>query len=350
MKQTAAKTMEQTAAPGMKHDRSRVIFLVGATGTGKSRVAVSLAKRWGGAICNADSIQLYRRLDVGSAKPSPAERALCPHFLFDLIEPPQVATVGDYHRIFFAKMKEIEDQYPVVIVVGGTGFYFQALEKGLWPIPPANEQMQKEFYRRIEAGQAPQLHEELQQLDPPSAARIHVHDHYRLVRALDIIHSTGKPLTQILSDHQKSGSHFAYPLLKIALKSTPEELASSIRARTDEMLKKGLLHEVQGLVSEGFAKWEPLQSVGYKQCLGFLERRQPGAGDNSDGTDDSDGMADVDGAEVNLGLAELQKEIVKETLKLAKKQRTWFQRDKEIRWFHPAEISAMEDLVSTFLL
>lgn len=302
----------------------KVVFWVGATGTGKSSLALELAPRFGAAIVNADSVQMYRRLDIGSAKPSVAERKTLPHFLFDFVNPPETLTAGEFNRRFFELTEDIAGQVPVILVVGGTGFYYQAIEKGLLPIPKANTEYQTRVFADIaESGGAERYHAELATLDAETAKRIHVRDHYRIVRALDIIHATQKPLSKILAEHQSGGPRFPFPLLKVGLRRPKDELESIIRIRTGRMIADGWIDEVRGLLQDGLGEWEPLRSVGYKQCVEFLSNQ--------------------------ISAADLPDKIVQETMKLAKKQRTWFGRDSEIQWFHPSEKPAIEQKLDAFL-
>lgn len=300
------------------------VFVVGATGVGKSNLALNWAAAHTGAIVNADSVQMYEKLNIGSAKPTPAERARIPHFLFDFVTAPDTVTAGEFNRHFFSIMSQLEKRFSVIFVVGGTGFYFQAIERGLLPIPPANVKFQESLLAKLaeEGGEA--LHAELASLDPVAANRIHVRDHYRIARALDIIHATGKSVTSILQAHAESGPRFPYPLLKIGVRRPREELAEIVRQRAHQMLSMGWLAEVKGLLDEGLGDWEPLRSVGYKQCVEFLRKQS------------TDEKALVD-------------EIVQETMKLAKKQKTWFQRDPDIHWIHPEQAAEAETLIADFV-
>lgn len=302
----------------------KVVFWVGSTATGKSSLALDLAPQFGAAIVNADSVQMYQRLDIGSAKPTRDEQRRAPHFLFDCVKPPETVTAGEFNRRFFELTDEIKNKFPVIFVVGGTGFYYQAIEKGLLPIPKANPAYQAKIFAGIEkSGSAEKYHQELKRLDPETGGRIHVRDHYRIARALDIIQATGKPVSQILHDHETSGPKFPFPLLKIGLKRPKEELEPLVRERTTRMIADGWIDEVRGLLSDGLKDWEPLRSVGYKQCVEFLSNE--------------------------LSSQELPDKIVQETMKLAKKQRTWFSRDPAIEWFHPSEKARLHSKLETFL-
>lgn len=283
-----------------------VIFVVGTTASGKSEWALRLAQEFGGVIFNCDSLQVYKRLDIGTAKPSLEERSLVPHHLFDYVSPPKEMTAGQYHRDFFEEIDKIPSGTPV-FVVGGTGFYFMALEKGMYPVLPVPEEIQKAVLVDLEKEDGPaRLHQELMAADPEYGAKIHISDRYRLGRAIELLRSQGRSVTEIQREFSESQAPFPYPLLKVGPSWDRDVLKERIYLRTRKMLASGLIEEVRGLLDEGLESWAPMSSVGYKETLSFLR------GD--------------------LREDQLLEEIAKNTRQLAKRQRTWFQRDKEIHW------------------
>src|SRR6185312_163592 len=176
----------------------KVVFVVGTTASGKSDLALKLAQKFSGAIINCDSIQLYQNLNIGSAKPTQEERALVPHFLFDVVPEGQEITAGQYVKLCEETLKKIEKQFPVAFVVGGTGFYFQALEKGMYPTGHADEAMKQQVEEELSTPDgALQLYEELKAKDPIAAQRIFPNDHYRLGRAIELMRVHGKSLTEV---------------------------------------------------------------------------------------------------------------------------------------------------------
>lgn len=288
----------------------KVVFLVGATASGKSSLALDLAERFGGAILNSDSVQVYQDLLIGSAAPTVEEKRRVPHFLFQEVPPPNRITAGDYARMAMNHLENLKRKFPLVLIVGGTGFYLMALENGMLPVEKADPEIQSELEASLEEeGGARKLHEELCAKDPIAGKRISVADHYRLVRALEVIRRTGRPLSEIEKEHRETRPPFPYPLLKLGVRVAREKQRERIVLRTRKMLEEGLLEEVRGLMGRGLADWEPLQSVGYKEALRFLR-----------------GDSDIP------DLKALEEKIVQSTLKLAKKQKTWFQRDAEIHW------------------
>ena len=279
------------------------VLIVGPTASGKSSLGLELAEHFGGAILNCDSVQTYQRLNIGTAKPTAADFARVPHFLFDIVKPGEVLTAGDYRR---AAMDVLARELPrrMIFGVGGSGFYIQALEKGMFDVPKPSIESERAVRQRLEEKGPAAMYAELKAKDPEYAEAISPNDIYRLTRALIIIEDSGKSVTQVRREFATTA--FPYPLIKFGLNLTREELEPRVRERTKTMLKEGLLEEVRTLVNEGLTGWPAMQSVGYKECLDVL---------NGD-----------------LPEAKLFDQIVEKTLQLSKKQRTWFKRDTEIRW------------------
>lgn len=277
----------------------RVLFLMGPTASGKSNIALEVAEKTGLAIFNCDSIQVYKDLNIGAAKPTTDDFKRAPHFLYDFISYPQEYTAGDYSRDFFRELEAAKERFPGVIVVGGTGFYFKALEKGLFSAGkvPQNclDQINAEL---LEEGGEARLYQELMNVDPDSRQIIHPHDHYRLQRALGLWRTYGKTPSQ-LRDEMKEATRFPYPLQKFTLDIDKNLLEKKIALRTQSMLDGGLIEEVEALVKHGRESWSPLQSIGYREVLAFLR------------------------GEIK-NVEELQEKINISTRQLTKKQRTWF--------------------------
>lgn len=287
-----------------------VVFVVGTTASGKSQWALDMAQKFSGSVVNCDSVQLYKSLDIGAAKPTKGEMSLVPHYLYDYVPEGESMTAGNYTRDFFACMETLPSQKPA-FVVGGTGFYFQAIEKGMYPVRQTPIAIQQEIARILKTEEgAKTLYEEFQRLDPKAAQKIHPQDHYRLGRAMELIRAEGKSVTQIQKEFAETQAPFPFPLLKIGLRWDREVLRERVKLRTQKMLDAGLVAEVQGLISRGYAEWSALQSVGYKEVLTYLQEGKTQQW--------------------------LFDEIVQNTMGLAKRQRTWFQRDREIHWYDGA--------------
>jgi tRNA dimethylallyltransferase len=282
------------------------IFVVGPTASGKSDWALQEAKKNKGVIFNCDSVQLYQQVQIGAAKPTQEERQLVPHYLIDVVPAPDEITSAQYRNLFLKEVESIPESTPIY-VVGGTGFYFLALEKGLYEIEEPTGFFKAEIEKEAttEAGVI-KLLEEVKTKDPEYATKLHLNDHYRIVRAVQILRSNpDKTITQLLSA-KKEVKGLEGHIRKVGFRWKPSELEKRIRIRVKRMLNEGLVDETHVLVNKGLQNWAPLKSVGYKEVVQYLMGQIP--------------------------LSELEEQIVISTRQLAKKQRTWFQRDKEINW------------------
>ena len=280
-----------------------LVFLLGPTASGKTDWALKWADQTGGVIVNGDSVQLYRELNIGSAKPDFKKYSHIPHYLFDLVEAPQVWTAGDYRK---NALKILHRELPgrQVFVTGGSGFYIQALEKGMYPVQKASKEVVEKLKAIYKKKGLDFLYRELQKKDPEQARKVESKDHYRILRSLAIINSEGCPVSEIKK--RFSPKKLPWPYLKIGLNISREELVKRVENRTHWMLKRGLIEEVECLLKKGLENWKPLQSVGYRESVLFLKKK--------------------------LNKDTLYSQIVQNTLSLARKQKKWFQRDKNIVW------------------
>lgn len=282
----------------------RTIFVTGATATGKSAWALEVARQTGAVILNCDSIQVYQRLRVGSSLPTEAEFAQAPHHLYAFVEPGRELDAGAYRERFFEVWEGLPPEARV-LVVGGTGFYFQAVEKGMYDVPPVPEDVHRElddFYARDNA--AERAWAELQAGDPIEARRLHPGDTYRVRRALELLRSGHLPSRARDSFVPRE---FPGPLFKTTLRWERSALWKRISLRTRGMIEAGLLDETRELLAEGWGHWAPLSSVGYKQAVACLRGE--------------------------LAIEALADEIDLRTRQLAKRQETWFKRDPATRAF-----------------
>lgn len=302
------------------------VFVMGTTASGKSEIALNLALRFGGSIVNCDSLQVYRGLDIGTAKPSVQEQKRVPHHLFSSFNYPQVMTAGEYIRLFYQMIDENPDE-KIFFVVGGTGFYFKAIEKGMYPVQPPRPELKAQIERELLAPDGPRvLFQELQSRDPDYAKKIHLADHYRLVRGIEVLRAEGRTITEIQKEFLAQETEFPFPLLKIGPQRSREVLADRIRSRTTAMLSAGLIDETLGVIERGWGDWSPLTAVGYREVIQYLRE-----------------LKSIDW---------LQGAIEQSTRQLAKKQRTWFQRDPDIHWFDPeqeSELVHLDRVVMEFL-
>lgn len=289
------------------HLSHKIVFVLGPTASGKSALALELAQRTQSAVVNCDSLQVFKGLDIGTAKPSVDERSLRPHFLFDFVSLGQNFTAGDYRR---SALEVIERELPKqdLIFVGGSGFYIQALDKGMNEVLPVAPETIKALDEAEAQHGLLHLWHQLEQLDAESAKKIHPNDGYRIKRALSVIQTSGEKWSaQQAATKEEQHLSSRFHVKKIGLKWEREALHKRVVERSENMLEMGLIEEVQELVRSGFGSWAPLQSVGYKETLSYLKGE--------------------------ITRSELAPAITQSTMQLAKKQMTWFKRDPEIQWF-----------------
>ena len=295
-----------------------VLFLLGPTASGKSELALPLAEALGAEILSLDSMAVYRRMDIGTAKPSPAERARIPHHLIDLVEPWESFDAARYRREALRAMEETFDRGKRVLFVGGTPFYFQVLTKGLFSGPPADPEIRRMFLEEEEAGGEGTLHRKLARLDPAAAKRIHPRDTKRLVRALEVLEISGRPLSSLQKEWKKEEG--VLPYQGVGIQREPQVLRERIRRRVRSMLGKGLVEETRAILEAGGFSPQASAALGYKQVLAFLRGELPEE--------------------------ELEERIFLRTWRFVRKQRTWFRKFRHVRWLDPGEI---QDPLSAFL-
>ncbi|MBF0110835.1 MAG: tRNA (adenosine(37)-N6)-dimethylallyltransferase MiaA [Magnetococcales bacterium] len=246
-----------------------VVFLMGPTASGKSALGMALARQYGMEIVNADSVQIYRGFDLGSAKPTWEEREAVRHHLLDVVAPPEVYSADRYRADAWKVIADCHARQVVPLFVGGSGLYFRAVERGLACMPsidPAIRQVLREEGGRFGW---PRLHERLTRLDPELAQRIKENDSQRISQGLAVVLATGIPLSRWQRQQPTPPS---WPILKLALQWPRETLYRRIEARFDDMLERGLLREVQSLWQAGFDREHPaMKAVGYRQLFAFFD-------------------------------------------------------------------------------
>jgi tRNA dimethylallyltransferase len=286
-----------------------VIAIVGPTAVGKSELALRLAQYFSVEIISADSRQVYRYMDIGTNKPSPAERASVPHHVIDVVEPDEDFSLAMYHRLASDAVKAIEQKRRLPLLVGGSGLYVWSLVEG-WKIPQVSpdRKMRSQLEARAQQEDSHSLYRELQDIDPVAAAKINPRNIRRVIRAMEIYYATGQPPSQ-LQHKAAPGS----PLLVVGLTQERSELYRRIDHRVDKMIEKGLVEEVEQLLEKGYGPSLPSMSgIGYKEISQFLR------GD--------------------MTLPEAIDKIKYETHRLARHQYGWFRlSDSRIRWFDVGE-------------
>ena len=284
-----------------------LVAIVGPTASGKSALALRLALEHGGEIVSCDSLQVYRGLDVGSAKASLAERRAVPHHLLDVVEPDEPFSAADYARLARDAVAVLRARGVLPIVAGGTGLYLRALLHGLFEGPARDEPLRERLVALARRFGDARLHRLLARVDPLSAARIPPRDRVRVVRALEVFRATGRPIGALQQEGAAPLEGFRVGVF--GLHPGREALREAVTARTRAMLEGGLVDEVRRLVGRGLApSLRPLQAIGYRQALAVLR------GD--------------------LAAAAAEREIVAETMRFAKRQMTWFRHQQPgVRWF-----------------
>jgi tRNA dimethylallyltransferase len=296
-----------------------VIAIVGPTAVGKSELALRLAQYFPIEIISADSRQVYRYMDIGTNKPTSAERASIPHHVIDVIDPDEDFSLAMYHQLAIEAMKAIQQKGKLPLLVGGSGLYVWSLVEG-WKIPqvPPDQKLRRQLKARAEQEDSQRLYRELQDIDPVAAAKINPSNVRRIIRALEIYYATGQPPSQ---SQRKEVPSFS--VLTIGLTQKRSELYRRIDWRVDKMIQRGLVEEVEQLLKKGYSPSLPSMSgIGYKQIGQFLRGE--------------------------MTLPEAIDKIKYETHRLARHQYAWFRlSDNRIHWF---DVSGTEEKASIVAL
>jgi tRNA dimethylallyltransferase len=329
-----------------------LIIIAGPTGVGKTGLSIALAREFGGEIMNADSMQVYKLMDIGTAKPSPEERKLAPHHLLDIVYPDEVYNAASYRQDAERVIGDISGREKCAFVVGGTGLYIKALTRGLFYLPVADETMRQTLRDEMEKNGPDRLYAELKEVDPEAAEKIHSHDKVRILRAIEVFRLTGKPISVYQSEHEFSDSK--YDTLKIGLELERDKLYERIELRAREMLEAGLIDEVRGLLAAGYAKdLKPMQSLGYRHVIRYLENKSnpPSPPFSKGGNALSPPLkkGDTGGFLGEYTFDEMLRTMIRDTRRYAKRQLTWFRGDPEIKWYAPSDLSGISRQVRLFL-
>lgn len=303
-----------------------MVVVTGPTAAGKTAIATQLALRFGGEIVNADSVQVFQHLDIGTAKPSLTERARVPHHLLDVVAPDVPYNAGRYAREARSAATAIQARGGLVFLTGGTGLYIRAFLEGLIEDGPANASLRAELEREAERagveGDPDRLHRRLAARDPDAAQAIHPNDQRRIIRALELGTRTGTSASQLRAAHRFADR--PYRVLYLVLDPGVAALDERIDARAAAMIDAGLLRECRWLREHGYGpELRPLRAIGYRHM-----------------------MPVVDGADT---LANAVEGMRRDTRRFARRQRTWFRAVREAAWVHPEEGAALEKRVAAFL-
>ena len=284
--------------------------IIGPTAVGKTDISLAIARDLKAEIVGADSRQVYRHLDIGTAKPDATQRTAVPHHLIDVVDPDEALNAARFARMAWGCIGDIEARHKQSLIVGGSGLYIRALTDGLFAGPGADPHVRVALEAEARTQGLQVLYDRLAAVDPTAARRIHPHDHVRIIRALEVYTLTGKPISQWQGQWQHPSPR--RPFILIGLRREREDLRRRIAVRTEAMLHRGLVDEVRTLLAKGYPPTLPtLRSVGYGEIVAHLE-----------------GQWD---------LARAQELIERHTWRLAKRQMTWFRRVPGVHWISLTE-------------
>jgi tRNA dimethylallyltransferase len=306
----------------MAEKKQKVVVIAGPTASGKSSLAVDLSLLLQGEIINADSMQVYRHMDVGTAKPSPAERKMVPHHLLDVVDPDEEFNAAVYRSLALPAVRDVQARGRVCLVVGGTGLYIKTLLGGLLQCPPADQGLREKLHEQLEKQGLKAMYLRLEDLDPLSAKKIHAHDRVRILRALEIIELTKKPLSALVQGHGFQDS--AFQALKICLQIDRKELYHRINERSLLMVERGLVEETKNLLARGYSSdLKPMKSLGYRHAARYLEGR--------------------------YDREEMVRKLQVDTRRYAKRQLTWFRADPSVIWLDPQRKEHLVETITSFV-
>ena len=283
--------------------KEQIIFIAGPTAIGKTETAVKLAQKINAEIISCDSMQVYKGMDIITSKPSISLRKIIRHHLLNVVFPCKEYNVSKYHRDALAKVKEITKRNKIPLFAGGTGLYMSIIIDGIFKIKPPAKGIRKALYKEAELHGSVYSHNRLKKIDPEAAARIHPHDARRVVRALEVFEATGSPIS--ILQKQRSGIADKYDVRIFCLNLAREKLNKRIEGRIERMFRQGLLKEVRKLLKFKLSKTAGY-CIGIKEIKGYLG-----------------GLYDLDTAKAMMA---------RNTKAYAKRQLTWFRKDKRIKW------------------
>jgi tRNA dimethylallyltransferase len=302
--------------------KPKVIIVCGPTGIGKTATAIELAKTFNGEIIGADSMQIYRYMDIGTAKPTPDEQGQVRHHLIDFIDPDEHFDAVQYSHLAREKATRLLDRSKIPLVVGGTGLYIKSFLYGMFQSEPIDSDVRDRLTKEADEHGSDALYRQLSECDPSTAQRLHPNDTYRIIRALETFEATGKPISEYHRTHGFSEQPF--DALKIGLNMDRGLLHERINQRVDMMMAAGFVYEVITLLKKGYTpELKSMQSIGYRHIVDYLQDR--------------------------MTWEECLRTLKRDHRRYAKRQLTWFGADDEIIWKAPAQVQEIKQLVETFL-
>lgn len=305
-----------------KAEKPKIIIICGPTGVGKTAVAVVLAQHFHGQIIGADSMQVYKYMDIGTAKPTVEEQARVVHHMIDIVEPDESFDAAQFSEGGRAKIFELSRQNIIPFVVGGTGLYIKALLYGLFNADVSDPGVRERLKAEADTQGVEFLYERLSRLDPDTAKRLHSNDTYRILRALEVVESTGQSISRQQTNHGFLEQPFE--CLKIGLNMDRAVLYERINTRVDAMIAAGFLDEVEALLNKGYsANLKSMQAIGYHHLVDYVKGQ--------------------------LSWEECVRTLKRDHRRYAKRQLTWFGADSEIIWKTPQQIEELTHLVQKFI-
>ena len=286
-------------------DKIKVLVIVGPTAIGKTQLALELATEMNAEIISADSMQIYKYMDIGTAKPTIDEQKIVKHHMIDILYPDESFSAALFKNRARRAVSSIDGQGKTAILAGGTGLYIKAFTNGLFKGPKADSSLRQTLWGKSTKEGGSHLHRELADVDPVTASSVHPNDSFRIIRALEVYYLTKRPISEQREEHRFKDSPFE--TLKIGLHSDRQKLYSRIEGRIDKMIANGLVYEVKSLLDLGYTRdMNSMKGLGYKQIIGHL-----------------------------LGASSLYDaalQMKQDTKRYAKRQMTWFRADPEINW------------------
>ena len=287
-----------------------LVGIVGPTASGKSALALRLARERDGEIISCDSLQVYRGLDIGSAKPTTEEQSTVPHHMIDIVDPGEAFSAADYARRARQALGEIRARDRLPVLAGGTGLYLRALLNGLFEGPSRDEALRSRFEALADKFGDERLHRLLSHVDPEAAQQIASRDRVRVVRALEVLWVTGRPISEARRADE-GASLTGFEILLVGLSPDRLALRAAVEKRVETMWARGFVDEVRGLLQAGHpSSLKPLGAIGYRQVVGVVEK----------------GVKEADA----------RRDIVTKTMQYAKRQLTWFRHQAAVQWFADA--------------
>ena len=301
-----------------------IVVLIGPTAIGKTALSIEIAREFNFEIISVDSMQVYRYMDIGTAKITQSEMQGVPHHLIDVVDPDEAFDASLFEKLAVRATGDILARGKNVLLTGGTGLYLRALVNGMSQQLPTFPEIRKEIQEQLEKDGCDLLHEQLSVIDRISAKRIHKNDSHRLVRAIEIFRGTGKPWSVLIEEHRAEDSKRFPNVLTLGLTCERSRLYERIGERSEIMLNSGLQNEVEGLLEKGYGpELKSMQSIGYAHMVKYIEDK--------------------------WDWGSMVEHLARDTRRYAKRQYTWFNKIKDIVWVEKGRYQEVKPMVRTFL-